>query len=153
MQALALDLATRCGYAYRDDHDFVRFGTWDFSPRPHNLPGFRFVALQAKLDRAYSMIRFVQVVYEDVQFSTDTRATQVWGGFLAAMQMWCDRRNVRYRGVHVATLKKHATGKGNADKEDMITAAKARGWNVADDNQADACWLLDFAQTKLNRRT
>ena len=40
--------------------------------------------------------------------------------------------------VHTATLKKFATGKGNAGKKEMIAAARARGWAPADDNMADA---------------
>ena len=46
-----------------------------------------------------------------------------------------------------ATLKKFATGKGNADKAAMIAA-----WNekahakVTDDNQADAAWLRQYGR-------
>jgi Holliday junction resolvasome RuvABC endonuclease subunit len=45
----------------------------------------------------------------------------------------------------VGTIKKHATGKGNASKEEMIAAARAKGFNPTDDNQADALMLLCFA--------
>ncbi len=42
----------------------------------------------------------------------------------------------------VGTIKKHATGKGNAGKEDMIASAQARGHNPTDDNEADAIALV-----------
>ena len=50
-----------------------------------------------------------------------------------------------YEGVPVGTIKRHATGKGNADKEAMIAAARARGFNPADDNEADAIAILFWA--------
>ena len=50
-----------------------------------------------------------------------------------------------YQGVPVGTIKRHATGKGNAPKEAMIAAARAHGFSPADDNEADAIALLLWA--------
>ena len=47
-----------------------------------------------------------------------------------------------YQGVPVGTIKRFATGKGNADKAAMIAAMRARGYLPADDNEADAIALL-----------
>jgi Holliday junction resolvasome RuvABC endonuclease subunit len=52
---------------------------------------------------------------------------------------------VPYQGVPVGTIKKHATGRGNADKQAMVAAARARGFSPADDNEADAIALLLWA--------
>jgi Holliday junction resolvasome RuvABC endonuclease subunit len=46
--------------------------------------------------------------------------------------------------VHTVTpaeLKRWATGRGNASKDDMLTAATEKGWDGWDHNEADA-WLL-----------
>ena len=43
------------------------------------------------------------------------------------------------------TWKKTIAGKGNADKEAMIAAARARGFSPADDNEADAIAILFWA--------
>ncbi len=41
-----------------------------------------------------------------------------------------------------ATLKKYATGKGNADKTAVVVAARERlGYDGLDNNEADALWL------------
>jgi Holliday junction resolvasome RuvABC endonuclease subunit len=45
----------------------------------------------------------------------------------------------------VGTIKKHATGKGNAPKQAMIHAACKRGFSPADDNEADAIAILLWA--------
>jgi hypothetical protein len=47
--------------------------------------------------------------------------------------------------VPVGTSKKHATGRGNAPKQAMIDAARARGFSPADDNEADAISILLWA--------
>lgn len=50
-----------------------------------------------------------------------------------------------------ATLKKFATGKGNADKAAMIAAWNARNHaRVTDDNQADAAWLRQYGRTLMH---
>jgi len=52
---------------------------------------------------------------------------------------------ITWLGVPVGTIKRHATGKGNADKEAMVVAARARGFSPADDNEADAIAILHWA--------
>ena len=50
-----------------------------------------------------------------------------------------------YQGVPVGTIKKHATGQGNAGKAAMVAAMQAKGYPVTDDNEADALALLHWA--------
>ena len=50
-----------------------------------------------------------------------------------------------YEGVPVGTIKRFATGKGNADKTAMTATMRARGFAPADDNEADAIALLLWA--------
>ena len=45
----------------------------------------------------------------------------------------------------VGTIKRFATGKGNADKAAMIAAVRGRGFEPADDNEADAIAILLWA--------
>ena len=47
----------------------------------------------------------------------------------------------------MGTIKKHATGKGNASKDEMVAAMRLLGHEPADDNEADALALLYFALT------
>ena len=48
--------------------------------------------------------------------------------------------------VRARDLKLTFTGYGNAEKEDMIRMAKRRGYNPKDDDEADACLLLEYAK-------
>jgi hypothetical protein len=47
--------------------------------------------------------------------------------------------------VPVGTIKKHATGKGNAGKDAVIAAVRAWSFDPVDDNEADALALLRWA--------
>ena len=64
--------------------------------------------------------------------------------FLATLTAWCERHCIPYSAIPVGTIKKHATGKGNADKAAMVAAVRALGYEPEDDNEADAIALLDF---------
>jgi Holliday junction resolvasome RuvABC endonuclease subunit len=47
--------------------------------------------------------------------------------------------------VPVGTIKRFITGKGNADKQAVIDAVRARGFQPKDDNEADAIAILLWA--------
>lgn len=54
--------------------------------------------------------------------------------------------------VPPGTLKKYATGKGNADKTAMVVAARERlGYEGMNDNEADALWLRAHGMALLGR--
>ncbi len=61
------------------------------------------------------------------------------------MAAWAELRGIPYEGVPVGKIRRHATGKGNAPKEAMIAATRARGFSRADDNEADAIAILLWA--------
>lgn len=83
--------------------------------------------------------------FEEVRRHAGTDAAHIYGGLMATLTSWAELRGVPYQGVPVGTIKRHATGKGNAPKEAMIAAARARGFSPADDNEADAIAILHWA--------
>jgi len=46
--------------------------------------------------------------------------------------------------VYVGTIKHHATGKRNANKQDVITAMQAKGYQPRENTEADALALLEW---------
>ena len=85
------------------------------------------------------------VYFEEVRRHASTDSAHVYGGLMATLTAWCEHHKIPYQGVPVGTIKKHATGKGNADKVAMIDAIRLRGHPVTDDNEADALALLYWA--------
>lgn len=144
---LALDLGTQCGWAVVTRDGKFSSGSDRFDPKRCGGPGKRWLSFREFLTaRAREAGGIQAVYYEDVKaHGPGVQAAHVYGGFLAILEAWCAANNLPLYGVGVGTIKKHATGKGNATKEQMIDAAKTRGVAVIDDNQADAVALLSYA--------
>ena len=93
------------------------------------------------------------VYFEEVRRHLGVDAAHAYGGFLATLTSWCEHQKIPYQGVPVGTIKRHVTGKGNAGKSEMVSAVRARGYPVADDNEADALAVLDWALAQSGGRT
>ena len=85
------------------------------------------------------------VVFEEVRRHLGTGAAHVFGGYLAHLTAWAEANRIPYQGVPVGTIKRHVTGKGNADKQAVIDAIRRLGFAPVDDNEADALALLHWA--------
>lgn len=143
---LALDLGTHMGWALRSRSGAISSGTNHYRPGRFEGAGMAFVRFGGWLD---DLSRhggpLASVVFEEVRAHAGTLAAQVYGGFLAHLTAWCERKAAPYLGVPVATIKRHATGKGNAPKDDVIAAMRRQGFAPGDDNEADALALLAWA--------
>jgi len=139
---LALDLGTTTGWAaWTGSH--IASGTWDLRPRRFDGGGMRFVRFASLLREAVEGLTIARVYYEEVRAHAGTDAAHIYGGLWAHLTAFCEAESIPYAGVPVGSIKRHATGKGNANKEQMIAAARDRGWDPSDDNEADALWILD----------
>ncbi|WP_019562318.1 crossover junction endodeoxyribonuclease RuvC [Caldimonas manganoxidans] len=136
---LALDLGTTTGWALRDRSGHITSGAESFRPQRFEGGGMRFLRFR----RWISEIQFLY--FEEVRCHAGVDAAHAYGGFLATLTAWCEHHGIPYQGVPVGTIKKHATGRGNARKDEMLAAARARGHSPADDNEADALALLHWA--------
>lgn len=138
---LAIDPGTRCGWAV-SDHEA---GVWDLRVRSGEGAGMRLVRFRSYIREVLDS--GVQLVaYEDVMRHVGTEAAHIYGALRGVIQEECEMRNIPYVGIAVGTVKKHATGKGNAGKDAMIDAAVIRwGSHITDDNEADARWIREVA--------
>ncbi len=143
---LALDLGTTTGWAIRNDRCRILHGTAEFRPSRFEGGGMRYLRFGKWLDQTLDVTGGIDAVYfEEVRRHIGTDAAHIYGGFLAALTSWCEQKGIAYQGVPVGTIKRFATGKGNADKAAMITAVRERGFEPADDNEADAIAILLWA--------
>ncbi len=108
--------------------------------------GMRLLRFKGWLTEVKNTAAGIDAVYlEEVRRHAGTSAAQIYGGFLAHVTAWCEHHSIPYQGVPVGTIKRHVTGKGNASKDAVIEAVRARGFAPADDNEADAIALLLWA--------
>lgn len=143
---LALDLGQHTGWALAYPRGPITSGTELFKAgrfEGGGMPLLRFVSWLGELhDRAGPL---TAVVFEEVRAHRGTAAAHTYGAFLGQLTAWCELHHVPYHGVPVGTIKKHATGRGNAGKAEVIAAMRAQGFDPADDNEADALALLQWA--------
>jgi hypothetical protein len=143
---LALDLGTTAGWAMRSFDGLIASGTTSFKPGRYDGGGMRYLRFTnwlTELDRLSGPI--AAIWFEEVRRHAGTDAAHVYGGLMASLTSWAELRGIPYEGVPVGTIKRHATGKGNAPKQAMVDAARARGFSPADDNEADAIAILHWA--------
>jgi len=70
----------------------------------------------------------------------------VTAGICALAEFWAQDVGAVISRVSPSEIKKHAVGKGNAKKDELVVAA-ARKWpdqDIKTNDQADALWLLDL---------
>ena len=151
MTTLALDPGTRTGWAARLPDGSELAGTWDFSPRRGDGAGVRFLRLHARLDEFQRLYRLDHVVYElPAGRYKSGAADDVIKGLTSHVQSWCESNKIPYEGVAPSQIKKHATGKGNSSKDEILRTARERwGDTIRYSDEADARWLLDLALTGL----
>jgi len=139
---LCLDLGTKTGWA--TDH---ATGTAEFRNGRYEGGGMRFLRFRRWLDEVAAVEKPTAVYFEEVRRHLGTDAAHVYGGMLAVLTAWCEEHGVPYLGVPVGTIKKHATGKGNASKAMMMEAYRRKwGEEPQDDNECDARWIYDWAK-------
>jgi Holliday junction resolvasome RuvABC endonuclease subunit len=152
---LGIDLGTQCGWAalcVAPDRGIASaYGTWDCSFRSGiDSASVRIEKFEKNLTDILA-VGVDKVFYEIVRRHNGVQASHVYGALKSKMQEVCDAHDVPYEGLGVQEIKKFATGKGNASKQDMIDAARRRGFTIPylQDNTADAvCIALCGWETK-----
>lgn len=149
---LALDLGTRMGYAMAINGKLLISSTRQDKPGRYSGGGMRYLQFRNWLTEVHQSTRFDRIYFEEVRRHLSTDSAHVYGGLLAMLTSWCEESRIPYEGLPVGTIKKTATGKGNASKSDIVVAMNKR-WNKTldeneksrDDNEADALAILHCA--------
>jgi Holliday junction resolvasome RuvABC endonuclease subunit len=143
---LALDLGTKTGWALHHLDRTISSGAELFKPQRFEGGGMRYLRFKRWLNEVLAVSGDINAVFfEEVRRHAGVDAAHAYGGFMGHLTAWCEHHNIPYQGVPVGTIKKHATGKGNAGKAEMVAAMRAHGFAPGDDNEADALALLHWA--------
>lgn len=154
---IGLDLGTRLGVCYtirilKDRASYSMPKTYDLRGLEH---GARFSELERILNSlAHESLRapaekLEALYYERVHRHNGTDAAHLYGGYVAIVKLWGFKQGVPVYGIPVQDIKSFATGHANAEKIDMIRAAKRDGVvDIDDDNAADAYWVCKLAATR-----
>lgn len=176
-RCIGIDLGTSCGIAIADfvPGQPVRkvdmlLGQWDLSVGDYETNPLRFIRLKQFL----SVARPDLVMFEDVKNTPSQEqmnqrgydgvaaivarvatASELLGGFKVILTTWCEERGIPAHPLPIQHIKKHATGKGNCGKPEMIRACNEKFGTDFDpsedvfkregtDNMADAAFACDL---------
>ena len=132
---LALDLGTATGWALRDAGGTVISGTTSLKPGRFEGGGMRYLRFTNWLTELQHLSGpIAMVAFEEVRRHAATDAAHVYGGLMATLTAWCELRGIPYQGVPVGTIKKHATGKGNAATVRNVVITDRSGINDGSTN-------------------
>lgn len=142
-KVIGIDIADKCGWAVFDGDEHQGSGVWDFSdPKRWHGGGMCFLKFRNNLSELAYKTRPDAIYFEEVRRHLGSDAARKYYGYVGNLMAWCEKMEIPFQSVPVATIKIAATGKGNASKDDMLAAAREHwpGVLVEDDNQADAMW-------------
>jgi crossover junction endodeoxyribonuclease RuvC len=156
MSVVGIDIGEACGWASLeragDRWHRLGSGVWDLSQGRYEGGGIPFLRLERFLTDLITMVGPTVVGFEEVRSHTRVNpktkqrffgvtAAHFYGGGMTTIETVCERLRLPYQGIPVGTIKKRATGKGNANKE-AVQAAAEKYWDITceDDNEADALW-------------
>ena len=155
MILVSIDPGTHTGWCIHDTNEnWWHSGTWDLSGSRFEGGGMRFVRFRSLFRELLANANQPDLVaYEEVRRHLGVDASHVYGGMIAILQEVCETevRKVPYLGIPVGTVKKTATGKGNASKAEMLEATRKRwpGWDGGHD-EADSRWIAVAAAREVN---
>ena len=144
MNILALDVGSRTGWTARIN-GMIESGVETFSIERNESRGMRFLRFRSWLDGMITTVNPSLIVYERPH-QRGGPPTEFLYGLTTRIDEACSVNGIDYKAVHIGTLKKFATGKGNASKDEMMAVARQRmGREPIDDNESDSYLLLEYA--------
>lgn len=148
---LALDLATATGWAARDAGGRVTSGVQRFDLGRGESPGMRFLRFRRWVRELLELTGAKVVAFEQPIAGARGFRMGIAIELSGVLSAEAAELGVETTTVAPATLKKHATGKGNAKKAEMILAALTRwpdhfdGRPAPEQDEADALCVLAWA--------
>jgi crossover junction endodeoxyribonuclease RuvC len=156
---LTFDLAARTGYAIGEPDALPRFSHHQFQSTGDNF-GRHQRNVREWLTTVLIREKPVMIAYEQPSlFGITTPATVIkLCSYASTLEELCLKENfgIAVRQVNPSQLKKFWTGKGNAKKPQMVERAKALGFAVKVDDEADAVamwfWMIHCYGTGEQKR-
>jgi len=143
---LSIDPATKLGWAVSNS----LYGMENLKTQSGESSGFKLIKFKSFLQKIIDTEQISCVAYERPggRFKNDIMSH---AKFVAIIETVCIENGIEYKAFSPLEIKSFATGKGNANKEMMIQAAKDKyGYTGNDDNIADALHILNLANKNYN---
>lgn len=153
MNILTLDLATSTGWAFGSPGAVPSFGTHVLPSTGANVG--RFLASHADWMRSIiSENEINHVCFEAPILPKKTQIVTLRKLYSLAglTELMCHRHGIDCTEADNSKVKKYFAGKSYAKKPEMIAAAKDRGFDVRNDDEADAIAIWIYTVNRFDRR-
>ncbi len=148
---LALDLASETGFAVQRANGEVVTGVMCFLSTLN--PGSRWIRFKDWLKGIIDFEDPQRIIFEEPFIHMKHRSgIGLSYGFKTILEMLAAQHEIPCHGIAPTVLKKWATGHGNASKTQMAVFARSMGWNLTNDNEIDARFLLHHATESIRRK-
>ncbi len=160
MRVLGLDIATCSGFAVDppDGGDKPLTGTFRAEHFGDEL-GRAFVAFEEWLEGMLRLHRPDCLAFEaplviggtggSTRQTTHQTVRKLFG-LATIAELVGTRGRIAVFECHIQSVRKHFVGSGRADKREILHRCRVLGWQVKDDNAADAAAIWDYARSILN---
>jgi hypothetical protein len=116
----------------------ITSGTVEFKPGRFQGGGMVYLRFRAWLQEVDESTGGVGAVYfEEVAAHRGVAAAHAYGGFLARLTAWAEATKTRYRGV---------PGRGNSDKDAVIAAVRALGYDFRPTTTRPMLWRCSIGR-------
>ena len=121
-KVLGIDIGTNLGWCYGTGPG--EYGVWRLKSKlSTERPGRPFLDAFNRLSDLIGKNKIEGVAFEEITFLTNAAGQEKHFGLRATMFMVCEMFEIPALGINVSSLKKFATGRGRADKDEMVNAA------------------------------
>jgi len=145
MKILALDIATNTGWKTE-----TASGVWNLKPARGESEGMRVVRFKSKVRELIEIESITLVSYERPA-GMHKASIMVASEMVGVLKDLCIEKGIELACYSATEIKKFATDKGNANKEQMIEAARKQyGYTGDSDDEADAIHLYHLTKKDVN---
>lgn len=144
MKIIALDLGKNMAMAH-NGMDVPVIEHWE----EHGIRSHRVCSTMRHLDRRFKQIKqacHIDLVIYERPFARGADATRSLWGLAGVIEALATHYGWPVTDQVPKPIKKWATGNHAASKDDMIAAANRLGYIVANEHEADAACLLEYAK-------
>jgi crossover junction endodeoxyribonuclease RuvC len=147
---LSLDLGSHCGWAFQSTDGAIQSGVTPFLGTLN--PGHRWIRFEVWLGAWWE--RDPELIIYELPFvhMKHRQGLGISYGFATLLELFAAKKEIRLVGIAPTVLKMWATGHGNATKDQMLIFARSMKWDITDDNEIDARWLLEYARKRMGKK-
>ena len=144
MNLLALDIATKTGFAVLKNSEIVSSGTINLKEKTGCSYGVRLLNFKSFIEKTIQEHDINVIAYER-SAGRHIRPIQTQSELIGVFILIAQEKDIDYIAYSASEIKNSFTGKGNAKKQAMVDEAikKHPKIKVVDDNHADALAIVE----------